>query len=183
MTSLPTDNLYKFCAIAGLIIMGFSVYYPLSLLRTLHADLIDISTDLDVLHAETEFWDRRSKRLNGLIKNSVERKQTRKDPDPSEFSLGYSDQEIKGMIDEFERLDRDQKITLVKVKGNHKKSENLIGEVGTLRFVFPISITIGFMLSTWGFVAWYIRVQRPLDEKLKETGSKAGTKPDPAGDD
>jgi len=181
MNYLPTDNLYKFCAIAGLIIVGFSVYYPFALNRTLSADVIDLSTEMGVLEAESEFTHDRAKKLHELKQDFIERQQSRYKPNPAQFRLTYSEQEIKSIEDEIDRLNRDIRAGNAKMKGLLQKTKHLLVEVETINRLAYVSLAVGLILTFYGFFSWYRLVQKPLDEKLKEPGSKEGTHPDAAG--
>ena len=169
MNYLPTDNLYKFCATAGLIIVGFSLYYPFSLIRTLGADIIEVSTEMDVAEADMAFWVARESTLLNITKNTIARQQPSK-PYPGKLELDSSD-ELKNIRDETERLGRDIKIANAKIKGKNKKIEMLASEIsGLLRFGMVTGV-VGAIITVYGFAFWYRCVQKPLDEKLKETGS------------
>ncbi len=182
MSYLPTDNLYKFFAIAGLIIVGFSAYYTETLLRTLQADGIDIATDLAVGKAEMEFWQSREKKLENITKNSIARQQSRRKPDPDKLELTYSTQELKSIEDETERLRRDLRITDAKILGKLQKADKLTSQIKEIFFFAKVLIGIGLILTTSGFCLWYLNVQKPLDIKLKNGALKEGTQSDAAGE-
>ena len=166
MSYLPTDNLYKFLAIAGLIIIGVSVYHTETLLRTLETDSLNIATDLAVGKAEMEFWQSREKKLENITKNSIAQQQSRHKPDPEKLELTYSIQELKSIEDETERLKRDLRITDAKIEGKLQKSKKLTAQLEKTFFFAKVLIGIGFILTILGFGLWYYNVQRLLDLKL-----------------
>ncbi len=182
MNSLPTDNLYKFCAIAGLIILGFSVYYPSTLLSTITANSIDITTELDILDVENDFTKVRITKLRQLKGDIIEHQQGRYKPNPATLRLTYSEQELKNLEDEIDRLGREQRTGTAKVKGKLQKNTHLIAEAKFIKYFIGVSFMVGLTFTIYGFFCWYTLVQRPLDEKLKTTVSKESTHPSAAGD-
>ncbi len=181
MNYLPTDNLYKFLAIAGLIIVGFSMYYTETLLRTLERDNIDIATDLAVGKAEMEFWQSRKEKLENITKNSIAQQQSRHKPDSNKLKLPYSAQELKNIEDETEQLKRDLKITDAKILGKLQKTKQLTSQFKETFFFVKILIVIGLILTTLGFLLWYLKVQMLLDRKLKNAVFKESPPSDTIG--
>jgi hypothetical protein len=49
MFSPPTDNLYKFLAIFGLIIVMYSIYYPFQKLRELRFLAVETKTEMELV--------------------------------------------------------------------------------------------------------------------------------------
>lgn len=48
MFTPPTDNLYKFFAIAGLILLVFSLYYPKKLVEEVSSEIIKLNASVDI---------------------------------------------------------------------------------------------------------------------------------------
>lgn len=53
MFQLPTDNLYKFIALAGLVVLGFSIYLPDKRLDELRRYQIQLIGEIEVLNLQT----------------------------------------------------------------------------------------------------------------------------------
>lgn len=64
INNLPTDNLYKFCAILGLFLIVFNSYYNFEMLST--SDLNSIKLEGDYKKIMIEY-----KNINELLKKSI----------------------------------------------------------------------------------------------------------------
>lgn len=113
MIQPPTDNLYKFMAIFGLILWVAGVLYPWSKAYELELELLEVEAQVEAYEAEGK---------------------ARNDP-----ALNKSIKKIRLMF-----------------------------KASLAYFVFGlISVGLGGYLMAVGFKLWYQRVQKPLDERLR----------------
>lgn len=94
----PTDNIYKFAALSGTIVLIMSVYLPILLVveleeRMLSLQLRTVETDADLV-----YFENKSNRLNSLIENSIERQKGERSDDVDKLSVFYSEDELKEFI-------------------------------------------------------------------------------------
>jgi hypothetical protein len=135
--NLPTDNLYKFLALTGIIILIFSIAITEIRLTELESESDDYLTQKGELYFDIQSLNSDLDRIT----------------DKEIFELKRLKNEIR--IREF-KLSRTKELLL-------KKSKQT-------RTVFRWSIfgvLSGLLISVFGFVLWYNRVQRYLDYKLK----------------
>lgn len=52
MFQLPTDNLYKFLAISGLIVLGFSLVYPFKRLYEVNREVIQLGGEIEIFRLQ-----------------------------------------------------------------------------------------------------------------------------------
>jgi hypothetical protein len=78
MLNLPTDNLYKFVAIFGLIITLFSVYYPFQKYHELYFLSFENESEAKIIEFHRPFIEMRVKHLKQRMEeeNSVEKWQS-----------------------------------------------------------------------------------------------------------
>lgn len=142
--SLPTDNLYKFLALSGLLILAISLFYPQHKKTELLLKRNDISVEERKLQHKI---DALSKRLAKLDKNGI--------------SLSEADVEkIRG---QFELLS-DRKDEIEGKKAAQKILEDELAYYSDFKFY---GIGIGLFIAILGFICWYIFVQRPNDIRPK----------------
>ena len=55
LPSLPTDNLYKFLALSGLVIVLFSFIFPMKRIGELKLKSLEIKTQAEVLRIEVDY--------------------------------------------------------------------------------------------------------------------------------
>jgi hypothetical protein len=148
----PTDNLYKFTALSGVVILGFSVFYPLSEMRTLAISQSDIlseqlSLNEDLKRTIKEINER--KELVGLV--PIEKLQ-------SDLN------EMKKLLDK-----KRQEANLLKLK-----KERLTVSQRFLEIYLALSVIgtiVGLGLSCFGFFFWYKRVQIFQDMQIRREAS------------
>jgi uncharacterized membrane protein len=135
--NLPTDNLYKFLALTGIIILIFSIAITETRLTELESE-----SDYYLTQQGELYFDIQS------LNSDLDR---------------ITDKEIF----ELKRLKNEIRIRVFKLS---RTKELLLKKSKQTRTVFRWSIfgvLSGLLISVFGFVLWYNRVQRYLDYKLK----------------
>lgn len=138
----PTDNLYKFVALTGLILLIFAFIYPLQLISDLELRTVDTNTKISLL--------------------AVEKSNIEEDLATAKKSKKLSFEEIESLADRSRKF----QLKSVEVDGEHERLGTLTKQ---LRFVWnalTILIVFGFGMTCVGFYCWYYRVQKVLDKNL-----------------
>jgi hypothetical protein len=156
LPNLPTDNLYKFLAIVGLILFLVAFLYPgIIFISDKHFQkLYDPFIQYEGFHTEEEILNNKIQALTQKGKPTEEDLQRK---------VGYES-----------RLDQ-IKIEIAKVNATQKVWSLDIDTSRTFRnnYVLPIAI-LGLMLTFFGFYQWYHKLQKYEDKKAKLT--EPGTK-------
>ena len=149
----PTDNLYKFIALSGLLLFLVSVWFY----GQFAVQLVKIDNELDQLAklSGTRFRERVKDGLRKIAQDIddgvLKDKQT---------TMSTFDELVQG-TDMYTDPEIDQAYELmsrrVAIESSHYP-ESLLLKLG---------IGLGLVLATGGFVSWYRLVQRPLDELLQ----------------
>jgi hypothetical protein len=158
MLNLPTDNLYKFLAISGLIITLFSFYYPFQKLHELQFLMIEIPSEAELLEFQNQY-------LRGRVNYLEERH--KKEEDLSKKQAIYDDS-YKSEIE--------LKKILVNIESNKKKLSVLLIEHQIYKGVSIIGVIFGVLLMVFGFRWWYQKIQKPLDYQSAQTFIQAKEK-------
>jgi len=144
--SIPTDNLYKFLALSGLLIFAISLLYPQHKKIELSLKRNDISVDEKKLQHK----------INALVKH-LEKLNKNK--------IRLQDVEIEKLDGQVELLsDRQDEI-----EGKKAAQKILEEELSYYSYFKFYGICIGLFVSIVGFGCWYVFVQRPNDIKSKLT--------------
>ena len=151
MITPPTDNLYKFVSIFGLIIFLFSIYYP-------YQKAHDLTFNVYELESEVEYIKFKNKHLKGRVKIIEKRLEKEENLEKA--------QEIR---DDFYKHEIELKKLLVKASENINKAELLLFEVKAYMWLGIIGNIFGVLLMWFGFRRWYIYIQKPNDEQIKKT--------------
>ena len=165
--NLPTDNLYKFLAIAGLFVVGYSNYF-------FHK--ADVELSLNVYLEETKSSEYRirsnglsehSENIRDLVENSIAVGNGTYTYNKDKLQLEYSNDEIKNLIRNLEESLIETKVLLSNTEKSLVRLKHLTAQLklyGILRMIFTL---IGVVLTYFGFKLWYDRVQKPQDEILQ----------------
>ena len=163
----PTDNLYKFSALFGIIIV-FASYY---LLFTLLNELIEKTelAELKIATANANMWflERKIKSVSEIINNSIAIRNGQWKPDSTKLELSYSETELKSLILLIDDLTNDLKVSIVEVKHYEKKSTRLLKDFKLVYWWMGFWIFVGCALAIFGFLNWYYRNQIYQDKVLK----------------
>jgi hypothetical protein len=143
--NVPTDNLYKFISISGLVLIVTS-FIAISISQrevadqifTTHQEALSVGKAIQQLDDE----------MDALVSN----------PTPESYVRA------KQILEETKPLE----VELAKLESMNDKSEYMhLASTEDLNF-FKNQIYFGFFLTILGFIGWYYRLQRHLDAIVKK---------------
>jgi hypothetical protein len=143
LPNLPTDNLYKFLALSGLLLAVISFAFPMKLIYEAREQLLSQQTEFEVLKIELESIHARVE--------SAEMKGT----------LGTG--EGRELLEKHYK----NEIALVKVNSQAAKIRLLSNEIESWKLWMAILVGLGIFFAVVGFILWYQVVQAPADKLLR----------------
>jgi hypothetical protein len=148
MWTPPTDSLYKFMAIFGLVALAWSLTFPAQKQAEYHVLELELDAELKTV-AEV------SENLKAQYK-AIVTKQGTLDPNSAE----WRDLEVEK---------RDKHIALLKASEPTAAKQGRLGALQDNANKFSLleraGYVVGIVLSMLGFALWYLRIQRHLDAK------------------
>lgn len=150
--SLPTDNLYKFSALCGLLIIVIGLGYPSSKMFEIQLYLNDVTTEVAISTARADAFQRLSDRL------------------------GENPERTREQIEQYEST-RDA--GLESSAALMKKTDRVAILVEQNNFYFAVGVGFsiaGLVLSCWGFTNW-LRLQRASDAMVLNQLGLLSSKP------
>lgn len=144
LPSIPTDNLYKFLALSGLILAGFSgTFLPLQIHKT-KLKVIEVEAEMQIIGQERESIGWEISRLKEI-----------EYPTPEQIAIIQDRHE--------ENAKR-----LILAESARKQLEYLVRLYSLLSGLSGVGLVLGLIMATVGFTLWYTRVQRPLDKSMSD---------------
>lgn len=162
----PTDSLYKFSAIAGLIVIGCSLYFPMKLSVELELETNEVSTSIAIAKAKNEHLSTKIAEVNEIIKNSILVHQGGYIKDLDKLQLNYSPDEVKLKLGELKEMLLETKIIAATTVGLYERSKILYSQTKELITLAIVTFGTGLCLTVLGFLFWYIKIQVPLDHQI-----------------
>lgn len=153
----PTDNLYKFLAIFGLVVVGFSIYVPLQRLEVYGRSSVQ-------LEAAYEPIIERLKVVGDASRTELECaiNETKKRDGAGVDSSSACDQVIEARS-VAERVRAELVALQTKIKSLQYDRNFLYGQYRLYLYMGLVAGCLGLVLCVAGFWLWYVRVQRFLD--------------------
>ena len=178
--NLPTDNLYKFTALSGVILIIFSLYYPREKLYETRLKIIDVGYKMKVLEAKRRIISksidensRELKSFNRELNKIFEKIENRKIKGEDSKTI-ISDLKKKRSYHLKKHLKADHKLAELELYGlkilKLQKETEMLNDIYVSRAFISIFINIfGIIMAFIGFKLWYTRVQKCIDRTLKDT--------------
>lgn len=148
LPNFPTDNLYKFVAVAGLILAAYCAFFAYQQVLDLQLQMARAETEEDIIRLEIQ-----------QIEQETEKIFAKKDASPDEIK------EVNARI-------RAAQIQRLRVIGKKNEVKLLAAQVRVHYGLFWAGIIGGLLMSGWGFKQWYCQIQKPNDELMKKNMSK-----------
>jgi len=176
----PTDSLYKFLAIIGLIFFLTSVISPFVLRREFHRQYAEFLRDERINNLDAETWQETSKQMQ---KQSIELDESSKRLDEtfdpkSNRSLAEQGRVLKeakkieekqfATIELLDKQMRDWRKQDAQVEYKRNLLEEYEDYAKNLFTLCLLGGPVGLFMSVFGFVLWYRRAQKYEDLVLKK---------------
>lgn len=185
----PSDNLYKFTAIGGLILVVLSLYIPLKL--KLDLDLVGI--DMKNSIKEQDYAQKKMDEVGGQLDEQLQlleadtaeyrkRLAERKKGSPGHLQdLKVQDtqlEEFKGTVGQFKKMHEEKVLNYFQFSRTTEKQLALASHTLEISKISLITLVIGMILTLFGFINWYFRFQIHQDRIIKAQAEQ-WTKPQP----
>lgn len=164
LVSPPTDSIYKFSAIAGLILFGYMGYFILYTPNEYQKKESELQAELSSLKARMEIF--RDKLIYG-VEPSLDSTQIKVISDFNIDSL--SSPRIRNIIFklpipiqvEYENIFEETSIWASKWHSNEfQRTDHRINEI-----IFIALFYLGEIFCVWGILKWYYSIQKPNDKE------------------
>jgi hypothetical protein len=149
MPSLPTDNLYKFISISGILLLIFCGHLHWNTRQNLLQNIENLEAEVDVLSFQHNTLSDDLKKIEGSIY-----KQKTNSP--------IEDPKIK----EQSKIQNEILVKAILLKGKLKSIRRVAKDSENLFFFSTFIGIIGVFLSILGFCNWYYKIQVHLDKKI-----------------
>jgi len=146
INGLPTDNLYKFISLFGLVLFLTSLIFPYSKLSPLEIEKAELENEKELLSFDIDVLD---KKIEFLKKNNDVEK-------------------LLVLRDDLNLLKRKS----IEIEGKDRKLKLLISELKFYAQASLWGIVFSSIIIFYGFIRWYYRVQMHEDAILKEKAEK-----------
>jgi hypothetical protein len=151
----PTDNLYKFMSLAGVVMLVGSIAYAAQRVTDLQRQVGAFNTELKVLKADIELAEYTATRFPPVSTAPATTMATTRPAWASDREILLKNARMHGQKDEIETL------------GN---------PIGWLLVICIIVAAGGSLMGIFGFVCWHRRLQAPQDALLAEQLAEAKRK-------
>jgi valyl-tRNA synthetase len=180
----PTDNLYKFIAITGLILILLSIILPFVKEEELSIKMQQDKTSGEVLKAKGKYLHEQNERLqksNEMLIESINKhikqiddllklkkisssevllQEVKDGTNELQNSLKKYDESINGIQSQLE--------SVIEQKGNTELLLYLAKQLSTVKLISKIGIVLGLLLTIVGFWLWYTRLQVFQDKSIRK---------------
>ena len=165
LPTIPTDNLYKFMSICGVLVMLFFLSISIYSIYKIQDKIIEESKNVSILEAKTKILERlrdnHKAYIQELLKLVEEKEITKK-----EF-YELQKQEILRFNEYLNTIEIDLAIS----SGNIKDLNTTINFVGIILLVSMILFFRSFYFTKRSFKLWYEKLQVYQDKQIKDLNS------------
>jgi len=168
LPNLPTDNLYKFLALAGTVIVILSVYFVETKLAEVNDRILDTEEEQSLITERLELLQHKVKEFEQIVDSAIARQADNWRRDTNKVHLRYSESEIKALNREVRDSLAQIALENVKFRANLKRLSQLHERSKEVVYWGIFFVVNGFLLGLIGFYFWYRNVQKPLDSLLQK---------------
>jgi len=140
----PSDNLYKFVALVGVLLIVICQLYPVNREQELAIRLIQVNGEVNQYNIAVGHLNEDAAATNAVLKN---------------FFAGNKDETMA----RFQTKNRDIQLQLSSLEEKKAEIAELDRQLTKWRVIGMLGTIVGVVLAIVGFVLWYRRVQHPQD--------------------
>jgi len=169
--SPPTDSLYKFAALSGILLVVGALYFPRQLAWELQSKVEELELQRATAIIDQRVLKRRADRVEKIVDTSIATQNGEFKPDAKRLWLTYSDVELKEMLRNLDLAGRDIAVGAATIESLSKESLRYQVRADEVEIASNIGLALGVLLSASGFSLWYLRIQRHQDLALEKRGT------------
>ncbi|OOG38604.1 MULTISPECIES: hypothetical protein [unclassified Rhodanobacter] len=169
LPSIPTDNLYKFCAVSGVVLLLFGATFPVQKLFDTQNNLDQVRTEEQILSLQIADLQEDFHRVNSDLE-TLQKDTTAAEANPRAAdlpSLRARSTTAGTTINAVKKQSRQLALINVRQQGNFEHLKHLIQRLWLYVAAAAIFMLGGLQLAFFGFRCWYYRVQKPADDLLQ----------------
>lgn len=178
--NIPTDNLYKFIALTGVVLFLISTFYPDYQEDKIKEDIIIFNGEVQKLNLESSNEKRKLKYIKEKVEklekeadcdcssiiNDVVIQRTRVLDGPKEL-LELSNQ-IDELVEEYLEINKDLELKAIDISVAREKIDFKENNLLELRELSDSLNSVSLFLTVIGFLLWYNKTQKHQDRTQKE---------------
>lgn len=153
----PTDNLYKFLAIFGLVVIGFSIYVPLQRLEAYGRSSAQVEAAYEPIIERLKLIDDASRTELECAIDEARKK------DGTGVDGSSACDQVIGARAVAERVRTELAALQAKIKNLQYDRNFLYGQYRLYAYMSLVAGCLGLGLCVAGFWLWYVRLQKFLD--------------------
>lgn len=165
----PTDNLYKFLAIFGLALVIMSFSGTMLLVKSTNTSANDVLVKMRLFEADKDYIERATGSLERTTDTLLE---IYSDP-KAKYDKEYARKNIEAVKEKLDalnksRVDIDKQWATIDGSG-----QNLKFEFQFMLSMFKVTGIFGIICCLYGFINWYLKLQRYQDEIVRNDAEKS----------
>jgi hypothetical protein len=168
---LPTDNLYKFMALVGVIVLLSSFVFPSYHMFEIERQQVIARAEFEVLKAKNDLLNSESAELDlerEHLKLDMERAKKGKASQESSKEIESRSQNLRDRYAEIRAKRHDILANSALIGGKLEEIERLLKWMGHYIVAMAVGGLVGVLLISSGFRLWYDRVQVYQDALLRK---------------
>jgi hypothetical protein len=170
MIKPPTDSLYKFMAISGLLLLVFCLIYPEQRRFEVNIEKARIDGELKILISDNEVLKQDLELLMDDLKDHKDRAQKMAENRGTATELTglqkRQDELERKKLEQFEK-ERAFKTKLLEIQTKIMLLNTTESFASWLAYLSKVGFVVGACLMISGFLFWYLKVQQPQDRILE----------------
>lgn len=166
---IPTDNLYKFCALVGVVAtftIGFVLPYTLG--EKLNNNIIEAEYQKQIVEVRINSLTQFTDSVLDIVKNLENQKKVK-----DGFSKYYTEQDIRDLLEKMWARNTECVELNAKLKSLNTQSRRLIQLYEFYKFLMATAFPIMCIIAFWGFYRWK-RLQDLQDSILQKQAESIG---------
>ena len=165
--NLPTDSLYKFCALAGIAVILISFFLVERLISELQGKVVNYVLEVRRAKIELTYLLKEQERLESLIENSKQVKNKKRRDSGDKFAIEYSNEEVKQSYLALRQARKMTELKNAEIEVARDENFRLIEKARHAWYVEIMAVSIGSILTVYGFLNWRRKIQVYQDAILK----------------
>lgn len=166
---LPTDNLYKFLALTGVVIVGASVYFVFPLVDELVSKSEKVTMMLKQARVESDYWDT----IGTRHQDTIDRALGKKPQEEGKIIATISPEELEKQVKISMEAVKNQRLKLEEIAMLNGQIPRLAAHVQRMILISRIGSVVGVLLAVFGFYRWW-GIQQLQDQLLRTEAAKSG---------